>query len=123
MTINFLYFSSVILLQTTFGRLTGARSPLAVVASTLLIAALFVPLRQRIQEAIDRRFFRRKYDAQRVLARFGATARDETDLEALTRALLDVVRETMQPTRVSVWLLAQPGQTFASQSTHEHQGA
>lgn len=117
------YFSSVILLQTTFGRLTGARSPLAVVASTLLIAALFVPLRQRIQEAIDRRFFRRKYDAQRVLARFGATARDETDLEALTRALLDVVRETMQPTRVSVWLLAQPGQTFASQSTHEHQGA
>lgn len=117
--LTLVYFSSVVVLQAVFGRLTGARSPLAIVASTLLIAGLFVPLRQRIQSAIDRRFFRQKYDVQQVLARFGTTARDETDLDTLTRTLLDVVGETMQPTRASVWLLPQPGQPFAPSPAQE----
>ena len=79
------YFGTVVLLQRLFGLLAGVeQSPLAVVVSTLVIAALFTPLRRRIQDVIDRRFFRRKYDAQRVLAQFAITARDETDLDALT---------------------------------------
>ncbi|MBK9093858.1 MAG: hypothetical protein IPM84_14030 [Anaerolineae bacterium] len=99
------YFGSVVLLQRLVGTLTSVeQSPLAVVVSTLAIAALFTPLRRRIQDAIDRRFFRKKYDAQRVLAQFAQTARDETDLDALTGELARVVQETLQPERVSVWL-------------------
>jgi len=99
------YFGSVISLQRLFGVLTGVeQSPLAVVVSTLAIAALFTPLRRRIQDAIDRRFFRRKYDAQQVLAQFALTARDETDLAALTGELARIAQETMQPEQVSVWL-------------------
>ena len=88
-----------------FSRLAGVeQSTLAVVISTLAIYVLFRPLRRRIQDIIDRRFFRKKYDAQRVLAAFAVTARDETDLDALTAELARVVQETMQPERVSVWL-------------------
>ena len=80
-----IYFGSVVLLQRMFGSLTGVQqSPLAVEVSTLAIAALFTPLRRSIQNAIDRRFFRKKYDAQQVLAQFALTARDETDLDTLT---------------------------------------
>jgi hypothetical protein len=98
------YFGGVVLLQGAFRALTGQESQLAIVASTLLIAALFNPLRRRIQGFIDRRFYRRKYDAAQVLASFSARLRNETDLDSLSDELLSVLRETMQPTHVSLWL-------------------
>ena len=98
------YFGGVVGLQYVFRALTGQGSTLAVVASTLLIAALFNPLRHRIQSFIDRRFYRRKYDARKTLEEFSLKLRDETDLKALSDDLVGVVRETMQPAHVSLWL-------------------
>jgi len=98
------YFGAVIFLQQVFHSITGAGDDLAIIVSTLSIAALFNPLRKRVQDTIDHRFYRRKYDAQKVLERFAATARDEVELEKLTGELLNVVNETMQPTSVSLWL-------------------
>jgi len=99
-----LYFGGIVLLQRFFVLLTGEKSTLAVVASTLLIAALFNPLRRRIQSFIDRRFYRKKYDARKTLETFSTKLRDETDLNALSDDLVGVVRETMQPAHVSLWL-------------------
>jgi hypothetical protein len=103
-TLVTLYFGGIILLQWLFVILTGQESTLAVVASTLVIAALFNPLRRRIQSFIDRRFYRRKYDVRKTLEAFSAQLREETDLNALSDDLVGVVRETMQPAHVSLWL-------------------
>jgi hypothetical protein len=99
------FIGSVILLQQIFAELTGSeQNELVTVISTLAIAALFVPVRNVIQTAIDRHFNRKKYDAQKVLEHFARTVRDETDLEKLTGELVSVVRETMQPRSIGLWL-------------------
>jgi hypothetical protein len=104
-TLGLVFFGGATLLQGVVGRLTGTEnSPVAIVISTLLIAALFTPLRRRIQDFIDRRFYRQKYSAEQALAEFAETARNETDLQALTSKLIDVVSKTVQPEQVSLWL-------------------
>ncbi|MBA3425146.1 MAG: hypothetical protein H0U04_11550 [Rubrobacter sp.] len=105
-TLAVVYFGGIVLSQRIFTGLTGQENlpQLAIVASTLVIAALFNPLRRRVQSFIDRRFYRRKYDARQTLEAFSAKLRDETDLEALNKELVEVVRETMQPAQVSLWL-------------------
>jgi hypothetical protein len=103
LTLGLVYLGGILVSRTLVAPLTGG-SELAIVISTLAIAALFMPLRRRIQDIIDRRFYRRKYDAAKVLSAFGTTARDETDLDALTGELLRVVADTMQPEFVGLWL-------------------
>ena len=94
-TLVVVYLVGIVVLQRLFVLLTGQQSTLAVVASTLLIAALFTPLRARIQAFIDRRFYRRKYDARKTLEAFSATLREETDLDAVSDDLVGVVKDTM----------------------------
>jgi hypothetical protein len=103
-TLVALYFGGIVLLQRVFVLFTGQQSTLAVVASTLLIAAMFNPLRRRIQSFIDRRFYRSKYDARKTLEAFSVKLRDVTELNALSDDLVGVVAETMQPAHVSLWL-------------------
>jgi hypothetical protein len=109
-TLALVYFGGVATAQTIFRTLTGAEQQpqLAIVVSTLIIAALFNPLRRRIQSFIDRRFYRSKYDARKTLEAFSAKLRDETNLDALSGDLVGVVRETMQPAHVSLWLRPDP---------------
>jgi hypothetical protein len=103
-TLLLLYFGSVVGLQYILRALTGQESQLAIVASTLVIAALFNPMRRRIQNFIDHSFYRRKYDAAKTLEAFSAKLRDETDVDILNSELLSTVRETIQPEHVSLWL-------------------
>jgi hypothetical protein len=105
-TLALIYFGGVATTQAIFRTLTGQEQQpqLTIVVSTLVIAALFNPLRRRIQSFIDRRFYRRKYDAAKTLEAFSAKLRDETDLDALNAELVAVVRETMQPAHVTLWL-------------------
>ena len=103
-TLVAVYFGGVVLMQRVFVALTGQQSTLAVVASTLLIAALFSPLRRRIQSFIDLRFYRRKYDARKTLDAFSTKLREETDPDDLNDDLVRVVRETIQPAHVRLWL-------------------
>jgi hypothetical protein len=121
LTLGLVYIGCIVVSRTLAAPYIGGSEP-AIVISTLVIAALFMPLRRRIQNLIDRRFYRRKYDATKVLAAFGATARDETDLDALTNEMLRVVDTTMQPEFVGLWLRdTQMGNTPKSTSSNSTQ--
>jgi len=101
------YLGGITLLQAIFTSLSGQQSSLAIALSTLAIAALFNPVRKRVQEFIDRRFYRRKYNAEQALAEFAAAARNETDLVKITERLTGTVQETIRPQRVSLWIKKQ----------------
>jgi hypothetical protein len=112
------YVGGIVLSQRVFVSLSGHKElpQLAIVASTLMIAALFAPLRRRIQAIIDRRFYRRKYDAAKMLSAFSARLRDQTDLVTLSDDLVGVVKETMQPEHVTLWL--RPDTDFKGRQPH-----
>ncbi len=110
LTLGLVYFGSVILLQGLFDAVSGQQSAVVIVLSTLVIAALFNPLRTRIQNDIDRRFFRKKYDAGKVVAAFSASLREEVDLDDLQNQFLAVVEDTLQPEHVSLWMKNTPKQ-------------
>jgi len=103
-TLAGVYIGGVILLQYLFRALTGQESQPAIVASTLAIAALFILLLRRVQRFVDRRFYRREYDAAKTLASFNARLRDETGLDTLANDVVGVVRQAMQPEQASLWL-------------------
>lgn len=105
MVLGLVYFSVVTVLQSIFISATGQSSAVVVVLSTLAIATLFSPLLRRVQETIDRRFYRRKYDAEQVLAQFAETAGKGTDLENITKELLQTIQKTMQPESASLWVM------------------
>jgi hypothetical protein len=105
-----LYIGSVIVLQALFRAVTGQHSDLAIAIATLAVAAIFNPWRHRLQAFIDQRFYRRKYDAGQILARFSAALRDEVDLDQLTGDLLSVAHDTVQPVSAGLWL-REPGGT------------
>jgi hypothetical protein len=124
-TMALLYIGSIIGLQSLLGRITGeaSQSSLAIIGAALAIAALFQPLRGSIQKFIDSRFYRHKYDATRMLATFSATLRDEVDLFQLRKQLVNVVKETMEPTSVSLWLRSSEGDrhdVLPEESSGEH---
>jgi hypothetical protein len=104
-TLALVYFGSVILLQNLVTAVGGQQTAVVTVISTLLIAALFTPLRRRIQNDIDRRFFRKKYDAEKVVAAFGASLREEVDLEDLQAQIVVVVEETLEPEFTNLWII------------------
>ena len=103
-TLALIYLLSVVVFGQVFQKLIGQRSSLAIVLSTLAIVALFTPLRRRIQDIIDRRFYRRKYDSEKVLGDFSANLRNEVELERLTTSMVAVIQETIQPEHLSLWL-------------------
>lgn len=109
--LGLVYLGAVTIMQNLFMAASGQSSQLSIVVSTLAIAALFNPLRRRVQDFIDRRFYRQRYNAEQVLAAFAEQARQETDLEALTAGLVEAVQETMRPEQVRMWLKPQGGKT------------
>ncbi|MBP6017333.1 MAG: hypothetical protein KA586_11480 [Candidatus Promineofilum sp.] len=114
------YFGSIVVLQRLMTPLIG-QSDVAVVLSTLLIAVLFFPIRRRVQDVIDRRFNRSRYDAEKTIEAFAATVRNETDLEQLTTELLRVIQQTMEPESLSIWLRKSPG-AYDKQHTESSDG-
>ena len=113
-----IYFGGIVLAQQVLRIMTGQTSDLAIVISTLLIAALFTPIRRRVQDVIDRRLYRRKYDAEKTLQRFNTTLRDEVNLDELKQALTGVVDDTMQPARIALWLPTTTPNAMNNLETH-----